>query len=53
MKAIHDRFAPIYGTGGGFYGMDTEFKFDVNPKTGAVQVYLKQARPYPGWAADD
>lgn len=53
LKAIHDRFTPIYGTGGGFYGMDTEFKFDLNPKTGAVQVYLKQARPYPGWAADD
>ena len=48
LDAVHTIFLPVYGTGG-FYGMDTEFKFDQNPWTGELQLYLKQARPYPGW----
>jgi len=52
LKAVHDHFYPVYGTQGGFYAMDTEFKFDENPTTGEVQLYLKQARPYPGWGSD-
>jgi len=48
LDAVHTTFSPVYGTGG-FYGMDTEFKFDQNPWTGELQLYLKQARPYPGW----
>jgi hypothetical protein len=49
LRAVHDYFQPVYGNTDGFYAMDTEFKFDENPVTGQVQVYLKQARPYPGW----
>ncbi len=48
LDAVHTTFLPVYGTAG-FYGMDTEFKFDQNPWTGELQLYLKQARPYPGW----
>lgn len=48
LDAVHTLFLPVYGTSG-FYGMDTEFKFDQNPSTGVLQLYLKQARPYPGW----
>ena len=51
LSAIHDRFAPVYGATGGFYGMDTEFKFDADPDTGEWKVALKQARPYPGWGS--
>jgi len=49
LSAIHRHFYPVYG-GDGFYAMDTEFKFDENPVTSEVQVYIKQARPYPGWS---
>ena len=49
LSALHLYFYPVYGASGGFYGMDTEFKFDENPNTGQMQLYLKQARPYPGW----
>ena len=52
MDAVHKTFMPVYG-GDGFYGMDTEFKFDKDPLTDEVHVYLKQARPYPGWAASE
>ena len=48
LDAVHQKFYPVYGAGD-FYGMDTEFKFDQNPWTGELQLYLKQARPYPGW----
>lgn len=51
LDAVHKTFQPIYGTGPGFYGMDTEFKLDQDPRTGELTIYLKQARPYPGWAA--
>ena len=42
MQAIHDYFFDVYG-GRAFYGMDVEFKFDEG------ELYIKQARPYPGW----
>lgn len=44
MDAIHDFFYEAYGTSGGFYAMDVEFKF----VDGHVEI--KQARPYPGWS---
>jgi pyruvate,water dikinase len=50
LKTIHEFWYPVYG-GGSFYGMDTEFKFDAS-ETGTAELYLKQARPYPGWSAD-
>jgi len=42
LDAIHDVFYDAYGQDS-FYGMDVEFKFDQG------QLYVKQARPYPGW----
>jgi hypothetical protein len=48
LEAIHSYFAPVYGTTGGFYGMDVEFKFDSSAGNGS-ELYVKQARPYPGW----
>jgi hypothetical protein len=50
LKAVHLAFQPAYGDES-FYAMDTEFKLDQNPETGELQIYLKQARPYPGWNA--
>jgi pyruvate, water dikinase len=46
LKSIHNYFYAAYG-GSGFYGMDVEFKFD-SSETGSSQLYVKQARPYPG-----
>jgi hypothetical protein len=47
LDAIHTYFYPAYGTSGGFYAMDTEFKFVDG------HVVIKQARPYPGWSSDE
>ena len=51
LDAIHWYFYEVYGTDGGFYGMDVEFKFDSPFVEGDNDVYIKQARPYPGWGA--
>lgn len=48
LDAIHRFFAPVYG-GGAFYAMDTEFKFDDMGSGGEPTLWMKQARPYPGW----
>jgi hypothetical protein len=45
LDAIHNFYYEAYGTGGGFYAMDTEFKIT---EDGRLEV--KQARPYPGWS---
>lgn len=50
LKAIHQQFLPVYGRSGGFYAMDTEFKFDIHPESGELELFVKQARPYPGWS---
>lgn len=51
LDAVHQFFQPVYGTQPGvFYGMDVEFKFDSSAGNGS-ELYIKQARPYPGWAA--
>jgi len=47
LDAIHLHFAPAYAGDGGFYAMDTEFKFD-STDSGEPQLFVKQARPYPG-----
>ena len=49
LKAIHQFFFVAYGSsnGSGWYAMDTEFKFDGEPGE-EPQLYIKQARPYPG-----
>ncbi len=51
LSAIHSYFYEVYG-GDGFYGMDVEFKFDDSwddDTTDEPQLWVKQARPYPGW----
>ena len=53
LSAIHSYFYEVYGSSGGFYGMDVEFKFDDDWDTdGEQHLYVKQARPYPGWGSD-
>jgi pyruvate,water dikinase len=50
LDAIHKRFAPAFGPGGGntgYYAMDVEFKFD-SEKGEPPHLYVKQARPYSG-----
>ena len=47
LQSIHMHFLPAYGTSGGFYAMDTEFKFDSTGGNGP-ELFVKQARPYPG-----
>ena len=49
LNAVHQYFLPVYGgVPGQFYGMDVEFKFDSSAGNGS-ELYIKQARPYPGW----
>jgi hypothetical protein len=48
LDAMHRFFYPVYG-GDGFYGMDVEFKFDDLGSGEAPGLWVKQARPYPGW----
>ncbi|NCG19293.1 MAG: hypothetical protein GWP91_09805 [Rhodobacterales bacterium] len=49
LASIRDYFLPAYGDRA-FYAMDTEFKFDDDGIPGATpHLYMKQARPYPGW----
>ncbi len=50
--AVHQHYQPIYGQGGGFYGMDVEFKFD-SSDGGESRLFVKQARPYTGRADPD
>ena len=50
LAAIQAYFMEAYGTDGGFYGMDVEFKFDDDWSDDEDPVlWVKQARPYPGW----
>lgn len=49
LQAIHDFFLPVYGASGGWYGMDVEFKFDDLDSGGEPTLWVKQARPYPGF----
>lgn len=49
LKAAHDFFNPAYGTGSDWYALDVEWKFDDKDTPGNPHVYLKQARPFPGW----
>ncbi|MCA9489907.1 MAG: hypothetical protein KC656_04235 [Myxococcales bacterium] len=49
LSAIHTHFAVAYGTDpSSFYAMDVEFKFQVETPGGAPELFVKQARPYPG-----
>ncbi len=52
LSAIHSYFYEVYGSSSDFYGMDVEFKFDDSwddDDSDEPSLYVKQARPYPGW----
>ncbi|MFC1584595.1 PEP/pyruvate-binding domain-containing protein [Fibrobacterota bacterium] len=53
LQEIHRFFYQLYGTEPGkWYAMDTEFKFDQpvgGDPTAEPVLFVKQARPYPGW----
>jgi hypothetical protein len=46
MKKVHDFYAEVYG-GTPFYALEIDWKYDDG------EIWLKQARPYPGWGASD
>ncbi len=49
LKTIHNFFLDLYGgSPEDFYAMDVEFKFDGEPGEEPA-LFIKQARPYPGW----
>lgn len=50
LQAIHQAFAPTYQHAGKFYAMDVEFKFDDKDTPGTPALFIKQARPHPGWS---
>ncbi len=54
LKAVHEFFNPLYGpaTPEHFYAMDVEFKFDGEPGEDPA-LFVKQARPYPGWGMNN
>jgi hypothetical protein len=56
LSAIHDYFSKAYGPESGnqgWYAMDVEFKFDQPlDETQPVQLWVKQARPHPGWGTE-
>ena len=43
-----DTYGPAIGNPTAFYAMDVEFKFD-SVAGGAPELFVKQARPHPGW----
>jgi hypothetical protein len=55
LKAIHAFFSTAYQSGpDDFYAMDVEFKFDDSWGKGTIpELWVKQARPYPGWGLDN
>jgi hypothetical protein len=50
LDILHKRFSNAYApAGGGWYAIDSEFKFDDESSPGSTpSLYIKQARPYPG-----
>jgi pyruvate,water dikinase len=50
LDEIHQFFRKCYGNDPGkWYAMDTEFKFEQPEPNGDWVLFMKQARPYPGW----
>lgn len=48
LNAIHRYFASAYSTPGQWYALEVDFKFDDKFNPGFPQLFIKQARPYPG-----
>ena len=49
LDAIHRGFAARYEVAGRFYAMDVEFKVDDLDSAGPPTLWIKQARPHPGF----
>jgi hypothetical protein len=49
LQAVHQHFSPIYQHAGKFYAMDVEFKFNTDTGDPESRLWVKQARPHPGW----
>lgn len=52
LDAIHAFFLEAYGSDGDWYAMDVEWKFDDKYTPGEPALWIKQARPFPGWSSD-
>lgn len=52
LDAINTWFRPAYGENVPWYAMDVEWKFDDKYTPGTPALFIKQARPYPGWNND-
>ena len=51
LKAIHEFFREAYGTDpDAFYALEVDWKLD--DVSGEPRIWVKQARPYPGWQAE-
>jgi Pyruvate phosphate dikinase, AMP/ATP-binding domain len=51
LDAINTFFREAYDTGG-WYGLEVDWKFDDKYTPGTPTLWIKQARPYPGWSSD-
>ncbi len=51
LDAIQEHFREYYYEPPAFYAMDVEFKFDDLDSGDEPSLWVKQARPHPGWSA--
>jgi hypothetical protein len=47
LDAIHKYFFSAYGSKGGWYALEVDWKFDDKFSPGSPRLFIKQARPYP------
>jgi hypothetical protein len=47
LDAIHKYFFSVYGSKGGWYALEVDWKFDDKFSPGSPRLFVKQARPYP------
>ena len=52
LDAIHRFFRDAYGADGGWYALEVDWKFDDKETPGTPRLYIKQARPFPGWTSE-
>jgi hypothetical protein len=47
LDAIHKYFFSAYGSAGGWYALEVDWKFDDKLSPGSPRLFIKQARAYP------
>ncbi len=52
LDAIHLFFLEAYGADAGWYALEVDWKFDDKDSPGTPALYIKQARPFPGWVSE-